>query len=457
MSTVRPPIKLGLFLYRSGHHIAAWLDPRSNINATSNFAHYAQLTQLAERACFDLVFFADSLAVRFGADADADSRIATRSTLLEPLSVLPALAAITSHIGLVATATTTYNHPFHLARRLATIDHISQGRVGWNLVTSNNEAEAANFGLKDHPRHAERYARAGEFVEVLKGLWDSWDDDAVLRNRDTGIYFDPQKVHPLHHDGEHFQVRGPLNVERSPQGYPVLVQAGASDDGRHLAARHSEVVFTAHSTLANAQAFYADLKNRAAALGRDPHSLIIMPGLSFTVAPSRAQAEDKAAALNAHLSPEVGLSLLSAMAGGVDLHSYPIDGPLPELPLTNAGQGRQHLVIDMARREGLSIRQLYERIAAGRGHASVVGTPAEVADHIEEWHQSQAADGFNILPPALPGDFADFVELVIPELRRRGLFRSAYEANTLRGHLGLSRPAPGQHHRHATAAGHAAP
>jgi FMN-dependent oxidoreductase (nitrilotriacetate monooxygenase family) len=431
---------LGAFLYPTGYHVAAWRHPDVPADAGINFQHFAELARTAERGKFDFIFLADSLAVR-GRDLPALSRTAIRYVAqFEPLTLLSALAVVTKRIGLVASASTTYNDPFHLARKLASIDHLSQGRAGWNLVTSQNEDEAYNFGLAAHPSHAKRYQRAREFARVVKGLWDSWEDDAFPRAKEVGQFFDPAKVHLLNHQGEHFSVRGPLNIPRPPQGYPVMVQSGASDAGRDLAAEMAEVVFTAQSDLEEARAFYADVKQRVARMGRNPDDVKIIVGVFPYVGRTRNEAEDKAARLHRLIDPIVGLSLLGTQLSGVDLSGYPLDGPLPNIPETNAGKSRRELLIRMAQREHLTIRQLYERVAASRGHWTISGAPKEIADQLEHWWQRRAADGFTVMGPALPDGLASFVDLAIPELKRRALFRSNYVATTFRGHLGLPRP-----------------
>ncbi|MFY2596485.1 LLM class flavin-dependent oxidoreductase [Achromobacter xylosoxidans] len=432
-------IKLGAFLMQTGHHIAAWRHPDAQADAPVNFRHYAELARRAEAAKFDAIFLADSVGVR-NTDLASLSRTA-RSDHFEPLTLLSALAAVTEKIGLIATVSTTYNEPYHVARKFASLDHISGGRSGWNLVTSSGQGEAQNFNLDEHVEHARRYARAAEFHDVVLGLWDSWEDDAFLRDKHSGQYFDPAKLHPLRHRGEHFSVRGPLNVSRSPQGRPVVVQAGASPAGRELAARTAEVIFVAHQTFDEARAFYRDIKGRAVEYGRDPDDIKIMPGIFPVIGRSQAEAEDKFARLQDLIHPVVGVQLLSNMIGGFDLSGYPVDGPLPDIPETNGGKSRQQLLIDLARRDNLTIRQLYLRIAGARGHQQVVGTPQSVADQLQQWFEEDGADGFNIMSPWLPGGLDDFIELALPELRRRGLFRTEYSGATLRQHLGLARPA----------------
>lgn len=432
-------IKLGAFLMSSGHHLAAWRHPRAWAGGGLDFEHFKRVTQTAERGKFDAIFFADNLALLGQPEL---ASLTTGGDVFEPLVLLSALAAVTSRIGLISTVSTTFNEPYLLARKFAALDHLSGGRSGWNLVTSATDQEAQNFGLERIDQHADRYARAEEFIDIATGLWDSFDDDAFTRDQASGQFFDPAKVHVLDHRGTHYpRVRGPLNIPRPPQGYPVLVQAGSSEPGKELAARTAEVVFTAQQTLASAQAFYADLKGRLSKYGRSAEQLKIMPGISPVLGATQSEAEDKYAELQDRVDPRVGLGLLAGMAGGFDLSQYPLDGPLPELPESNAMKSRQALFIDLARRENLSIRQLYLKIAGARGHHTVVGTPLQVADLLEQWFVEGGADGFNIMPPFLPEGLDQFVDQVVPELQRRGLFRSEYEGQTLRDNLGLARPA----------------
>ncbi|UZA71363.1 LLM class flavin-dependent oxidoreductase [Pseudomonas viridiflava] len=437
MSTTARQMKLGAFLMATGHHVAAWRHPDVPADAGLDFKHYRHLAQVAEAAKFDALFVADSVAAATG---DIASRMA-RSDHFEPLTLLSALSAVTDHIGLIATATTTYNEPYHVARKFASLDHLSGGRAGWNLVTSDAAAEAQNFGRSEHVGHAERYSRAREFHEVVTGLWNSWADDAFTRDKASGQYYDPARVQVLNHQGEHFSVKGPLNVARSPQGQPVVVQAGSSEVGRDLAAQTAEVVFTAQTSLASAQAFYADIKGRLAAYGRSADSLNIMPGVLIVVAESEVLAREKFESFQDLVEPEVGVALLGRMLGNFDLSGYPLDGPLPELPLTDSGQrSRQKLLTELAEREHLNLAQLGRRIAGGRGHYSLIGTPEQVADELQRWFEQGAADGFNVLVPHLPGGLEDVARLLVPELQRRGLFRTEYEGTTLRENLGLQRP-----------------
>jgi alkanesulfonate monooxygenase len=432
-------MKLGLFLAGPGQHIAAWRDPATDSNAGQSLRHYVQLTQLAERAKFDFVFNADTQAT-FGPD---DINVWKRNMVahrIEPITLLGALASVTEHIGLIATATTTYLEPFHVARMFASLDQLSGGRSGWNLVTSSAATEALNFSHASHAAHDDRYARAAEFVQVMLGLWDTFEDDAFVLDKKAGLFFDPAKLHMLNHKGKHFQVRGPLMMRRSPQGHPVIVHAGQSEAGRTLAGQYAEVVFSVEQDIDKAREFYADLKSRATRYGRPPGSVLIMPGVLAVVGRSKAEAEEKYERLQALIHPELGVAMLSEMLG-TDISSYPLDGPLPDVPLTNSQQGRQKVIIEMARRENLTIRQLYKRVSGARAHRTICGTAADIADSLEHWYTSGAADGFNILNLTFPAGFVDFADLVVPELQRRKLFRNEYEGRTLRENLGLPRPA----------------
>lgn len=436
---MRRQLRLGLFIQETGHHIAGWRAPQAAANAGRDFRHQVELAKLAEAARFDLLFIQDSYAMRGANDIEALKHTA-RSIHWDPITALSALAMVTERIGLIGTATTTYNEPYTLARHFASLDHISEGRAGWNLVTSNNEAEALNFSRDQHAVHGDRYARAAEFLAVVKGLWDTWEDDAFVDDKQAGQFFDPARLHVLNHKGAHFSVKGPMTLARPPQGHPVLVQAGSSDTGKRLGAATADVIFTAQQNLEAAQHFYADMKALAVEAGRDPGHLLIMPGLLPVVAATQAEAEAKFQALQDQVLPEVGLATLATTLGEVDLSGYDLDGPLPELPEANGPKSRRQLLIDMARRDNLTIRQLYQRVVGARGHLTIVGTPEQVADVMEQWLLEGAADGFNIMPAHLPVGLSDFTERVVPELQRRGLFRTEYEGSTLREHLGLARP-----------------
>ena len=433
-------MRLGAFFNPTGHHVASWRHPRAQVDAGINFQHYVEITRTAERAKFDMVFFADNICVR-EANMEALSRSAQYIANFEPITLLSALAPMTTHIGLVATASTSYNEPYHVARKFASLDHISGGRAGWNLVTSGQEAEARNFGREKHYQHGERYERAREFAQIVTGLWDSWDDDAFVRDKESGLFFHPDKLHPLNHKGENFSVRGPLNVPRTPQGRPVIVQAGGSEDMIKVAAEFAEVIFCAPLTLEAGQAFYRNLKGRVASHGRDPDQVKIMPGLSCIIGRDEAEAEERYAHLQSLIHPMVAREILSMVLGHVDLSPYPLDGPMPmDLPQSNASQSTFQYVMDMARNETLTMKEVALRVAGARGKAVVKGSPQQVADIMERWFREGACDGFNLMPPFLPGGLDDFVELVLPELRRRGRFRTEYEGRTLREHLGLRRP-----------------
>lgn len=432
-------MKLGAFVHETGQHVAAWRHPGAYTGSGVDFAQTVDVARTAERGKFDLLFLADGAAVSvFGSD-DARGRMG-KMVKFEPITVLSALAAVTTHLGLVATATTTYNEPYTLARQFASLDQISRGRAGWNLVTSNNEAEAFNYSRDQHYAHAERYDRAVEFAEVVTGLWDSWEDDAFIRDQESGRFFDPAKLHTLNHRGKYFSVRGPLNVARSPQGRPVLVQAGASDTGRELAARTAELVFTAQSTFEQGREFYSDVRSRLARHGRAQDEIKIMPGFYPVVGSTEAEAREKFDYLQSLIQPSVGLAVLGHTIGVQDLEKYPLDGPVPEMADTNGPLSRQRLLLEAARRDKLTLWQLCLLNAGPRGHLMAIGTPSQIADVMEHWFLNSAADGFNVMPAWLPGSLNDFVEMVIPELQRRGLFRKEYEGMTLRENLGLPRP-----------------
>ena len=431
---------LGLFIAGEGHHIAAWRDPGvPDTIANQDIDHYIELALKGEAAKFDFLFTADTNAVFYG-DTVAEWCQTTQALRLEPLTLLSALAVATKRIGLVCTATTTYLDPFHVARLFASLDQISHGRAGWNLVTSSAPAEAANFSATAHPPAAERYARAREFADVVLGLWDSWEEDAIMADKQSGLYFDPDKLHRLDHEGEHFQVRGPMTIRRSDQGRPIVVEAGQSEEGRELAGATAEVVFSVQQDLGEAQAYYQDIKARAVKHGRDPGAINVMPGLMPVVGATRAEAEDKLQRVQDFIHPDLGLKRLSSILGS-DLSDFDLDGPLPELPASLEQAGRQQVVIDMAKRENLTIRQLYERVVGIRAHRVIAGTAEDIADDMENWQQAGAADGFNILFLTYPGGIDDFIEGVIPILQARGLFRTEYEGMTLRENLGLEAPA----------------
>ncbi len=435
----RKRMKLGASLYPVGYHVAGWRYPGAEVDGGYNLQHHIKLAEAAERGIFDFIFLADA-AVIWDQNLDAVAQTAW-SARLEPLTLLSALSVTTKRIGLVATVSTTYNEPYTVARMFASLDHLSNGRAGWNLVTSAAEAEARNFNKEDHLAHSDRYKRAREFVEVVTGLWDGWDETALVHDQAKGRYFDPHKVAFLNHQGKYFSVRGPLNIPRPPQGHPIMVQAGLSDDGRELAAETAEILFTAQPTLADAQKYYQDVKGRMFKFNRASDSLSIMPGVIPVIGRTKSEAEDQVARLRDLTNPLPGLAFLSGLSGSPDLTGYDLDGPFPDFPETNGPKGRQRLLTDMARREGISLRELYLRIAMTSGHRLLVGTPKDIADGLEEWFLQKGCDGFNIAPPWLPGSFLDFVDLVIPELQRRDLVARKYHGQTLRDHLGLAKPA----------------
>jgi len=422
---------LGLFILGTGHHVAGWRLEDAEAGA-ENFPLIERTAQTAERAKFDLVFFADAL----NTGPKVHPSVMVR---FEPLTLLAALAMRTSRIGLAATASTTYSDPYNLARAFASIDHLSGGRAGWNVVTGAFAEAAANFGHASHPPHDLRYAIAKEFVEVAKGLWDSWEDGAIVMNKATGQFADISKMHELNHKGQYFSVKGPLNISRPPQGYPVIIQAGASDVGRDLAASIAEIVFAVQQDLEIAKQTAADLRSRAVKFGREPAHMKIMPGVCPIIGISEADAKAKLRALGEFSDPASALKVLSERLGH-DLSSYPLDGPVPELPQSTIMQGHAVTLTALARKHNMTLRELRDYAASAMGHRLLVGTPEQVADGLEEWFDAGAADGFNIMPPWFPGAFDDFVEQVVPILQKRGLFRTDYKGRMLRDHLGLPRP-----------------
>ena len=435
----RRMMRLGAFVHETGQHVAAWRHPEAHAASGTDFSQAMEVARIAERGKFDLLFLADSAAISVQGSAESRGRMG-KTVKFEPITVLSALAAVTTRLGLVATCSSTYNEPYTLARQFASLDQISAGRAGWNLVTSNNEAEAFNHGRVKHAAHADRYDRAAEFAEVVNGLWDSWDEDAFIRDKASGVYYDPAKMHVLNHRGPHFSVRGPLNVARSPQGRPVLVQAGASDTGRDLAGRLAELVFTAQTTFEQATEFYADVMARLPRFGRSEREVKIMPGLYPVVGRTEAEARDKFDYLQSLIHPSVGLAVLEHTIGVSNLSQYPLHGPVPEMGDTNGPLSRQRLLLEAARRDNLTLWELCLLNAGPRGHLLTIGTPSQIADVMEHWFRNGAADGFNVMPAWLPGSLSDFVDMVIPELQRRGLFRTAYEGTTLRQNLGLPVP-----------------
>ena len=431
-------LHLNLFFHSRGHHEASWRHPATSPLPLTDIGYYQDLARRAEAAKFDSIFLADQLAL--GEDASQAAR-----TWLEPITVLAALAVSTSRIGLIATCSTTYTEPFNLARQFASIDHISHGRAGWNIVTSWLATAARNFGGDGQVGHEDRYARGEEFMTVVKALWDSWAEDAVVDDRTRGLYAKPERVRPIDHRGDFYKVAGPLNMPRCPQGRPVLVQAGSSDTGRQFAARHAEAVFTAHMAKETAQDFYADLKRLAAAEGRDPAQVLILPGLSPMIAGTEAEAQRLVREINELSDPEVGRKRLSGRFGGYDFSHLPLDRPLspedfPDPGSVQAARSRTEVIINLVRRDKPTLRQLLGYMAGARGHFVTAGTPEQIADLMVDWFADGAADGFNVMPPLLPAQFDVFAAEVVPLLQRRGLFRTEYEGTTLREHYGLEWP-----------------
>ncbi len=434
-----PPrqMRLGAFMWGVGHHLAAWRHPSADPSAVTDWRHYVRLAQLAERGKFDAIFFADKV----GLPAGRPKTLARGQVVyfFDPVVLLSAIAPQTQKIGLISTVSTSYLPPYHLARKFASLDIVSGGRTGWNVVTSGSDFEARNFGLDQQTPHDVRYRRAREYVQVVKGLWDSWEDDAFIHDKAGGRFFDPARLHSLNHQGEFYSVRGPLQTGRPVQGYPVIVQAGSSDDGQDLAAATADVVFTAQQSLESAQAFYRGLEDRVAKAGRREDEVLVLPGVMPVIGRTQEEARETYQELQDLIDPAIGVGLLSDFLG-FDVSGYPLDGPLPELPLTEGWRSRQEMFAGMAKREGLSIRQLYQRVAGARGHKVIIGTARTIADEMEAWFTAGAADGFNILPATLPGGLVQVVDQLVPELQRRGLFRTDYEGATLREHLGLRRP-----------------
>ncbi|MBR0655915.1 LLM class flavin-dependent oxidoreductase [Plastoroseomonas arctica] len=429
-------LHLGAFMRPVSIHTGAWRYPGAWPDANFDFPKLKRLIQTLERGKFDAFFMADHLAF-LNMPVDALKRSHT-VTSFDPLTLLPALAAVTERIGLIATASTTYNEPYHVARKFASLDHISGGRAGWNLVTTANPDAALNFGQDAHMAHGERYKRAREFFDVVTGLWDGWADDALVRDVESGIFFDPDRVRALDHEGPELKVRGPLNIARPVQGWPVIVQAGSSEAGRQIAAETAEAVFCAPGTLEDGQRFYADVKARAKAYGRDPDHIKILPGCFVVIGETVDEAKAKRAHLDSLVHYDSAIASLS-IALGVDARAFDPDAPLPPIPETEQSKSGRERAMRLAEREGLTVRQLAQRLG-GYGGLSMVGTPTTIADAMEAWIDGAGSDGFNIMFPWLPGGLDDFVDQVVPELQRRGRFRREYEGTTLREHLGLPRP-----------------
>lgn len=433
-------LKLGTFVYTFGFHPASWRHPASDVRGANDFSHLLNVAKLSETAKFDFMFLADSPAAGVG-DPDALARSPTKMNRFEPLSLLSALSVSTEKLGLVATVSTSYYEPFNVARLFASIDHLSNGRVCWNVVTSDHDETGYNFNREGLDPHALRYERGNEFVDVVFGLWDSFEDGALLLDRESGVYYDKTKHHTLNHKGKHFQVRGPLNIARSPQGRPVIAQAGGSEPGMDMAARTAEVVFSLASNIDRNRAFYQNVKGRMPAYGRNPNDLKIMPGVVINVAETEAEAKAKVEFLIDKLHPDVGRLMLSEFLEA-DLRGVPLDKPFPMDRLPEAPKGSRALfdeLVDFVRK-GRTVGELIRHYAEKHTGNGMTGTPKQIADFMEEWFETRAADGFILMFPTLPSSLTDFTELVLPELRRRGLFRDEYEGPTLRENLGLSMP-----------------
>ncbi|MBP1888001.1 LLM class flavin-dependent oxidoreductase [Sinorhizobium mexicanum] len=428
-------LHLNAFLRNVGQHEAAWRLPETRVASVTDIDHYRNLAAIAERGKLDAIFFADHPVLKDRAqDRPWDA--------LDPFTLIAALSGVTSNIGLVATASTTYNDPYGLARRFATLDHVSKGRAAWNVVTTANAAAAANFSLGHHPNPDARYERAAEFLEVANALWDSWDDDAIVGDKEGGTFVHPEGIHRLDHHGKHFEVAGPLEVPRSPQGRPVVFQAGSSEPGKELAARFAEAIFTAQPAIGDAQAFYADVKARVQRYGRDPEKVLILPGLSFFIGGTEEEAHRLQNTFEDLTLPTYGLAQLKRVTG-IDYSDHALDDVV-RVPargeVASDLKSRHDLVHRLTSTETITLRQLLRRLSAGRGHRIAAGTPDQIADTIVEWFENAAADGFNLIPPALPTSLETFVDHVVPILQHRGVFRTDYEGTTLREHLGLERP-----------------
>ena len=433
-------MKLAAFVSRDGsYHLAGWRHPDAFADGGTNVQRWIEMAKILEDAKFDMLFIADGISSS-GVDHLESMSHAARATGFEPLTLLSALSSVTERLGLAATIPTTWLEPYLVARLVASLDHLSSGRAGWNLVTGRNSEDAKNFGRESHYSYGDRYDRAEEFIDVVTGLWDSYDDDAVLMDKESGRFFDPAGLHFLNHRGKHFSVKGPLSVTRPPQGHPVVIQAGDSEPARELAARTAEAMFTAQLSVEAARVFYADVKGRMAKFGRAPDDLKILPGVNLYVGRTAEEAEEKFDKLVSLIPKSYAIQQLSVQLGGFDLSAYPPDGPMPQVDAT-LSRGNPMKWLEFAKQENLTLLQTALRAAASKSHWVLKGTPKHVADQMEHWFTTGACDGFNLLPPIVPGDLTAFAELVLPELRRRGLFRTEYEGKTLRENLGLSRPA----------------
>ncbi len=440
MAAGKRQMKFAVFMSGdSNYHMAGWRHPDSYADGGLNFRHWAEFARTMERGKLDMLFIADTIGTP-GSDDREQLSFTSKIDRFEPLTVLSALSQVTQNLGLVATSATTYSAPYSVARAFASLDFLTDGRAGWNLVTGGNREDAFNFSLDGHVPHDERYARAEEFADVVRGLWDSYEDDAFLRDKISGRYFRPEKLHVLNHKGKYFSVKGPLSVARPPQGYPVIIQAGGSEPSKNLSARVADVMFMSQSDLGEAKSFYQDVKGRLDKFGRRPEDLKLMPGAFIFVGRSEAEANERFEQLEEMVPIEVAMARLQHNLGGVDLSGYPLDGPMPEIKGNSARMSAPESYMKIARREKLTLRQTARRAATAKHHWIVKGTPAQIADQFEDWFVNEGADGFNLLPSYMPGALNDFVDLVVPELQRRGLFRTEYEGKTLRENLGVPRP-----------------
>lgn len=433
---------IGMLVHPFGQHPAAWLHPKAIMGAEVDFHHFARIARRAEQGLFDFFFIADAPSTRVG-NIDAFKRWPTYMAQFEPITVLSALSAVTERLGMAATVSSSYFEPYNLARQMASLDHVSHGRAAWNVVTTSTLGTSTNFGSEALEDHETRYRRAREFIEVVRGLWDSWDDDAFTRNIETVEYFDPAKLHALNHKGEFYSVAGPLNVPRPPQGHPVIIQAGGSPAGRELAAETAEVVFNAERTFDAAKAFRTDVKSRMAKYGRSPDALKSVVSLSTVIGRTEQEARDKFEFLQARLHPDVGREIVGIDLGNIDLSKVPIDEPIPSsLLISDTERGKTYLqkVKDMMQDGNPTLEDVYRHYAPARGGLVFVGTAAQAADMMGDWYTGGAADGFMLSLATLPEELDAFVDLVVPELQKRNLFRSRYEGRTLRDHLGLARP-----------------
>ncbi|HTR86383.1 MAG TPA: LLM class flavin-dependent oxidoreductase [Reyranella sp.] len=442
MTTARRQLRFGAFFSVPSCHPTGWRHPEAICETDLSFKHLVDMARMAERGKLDCLFFQDSVAIPGSTAVYGGQPFRVKSgrqAHIEPVSAIAALGVLTKHIGLISTCTTSYNEPYNVARRFLTIDHISGGRAGWNLVTSQAEDEAVNFGRDQHFEHGIRYERASEFHDVVVGLWDSWEDDAFLRDKASGQWFDYDKMHILNHHGEYFNVRGPLNVARSPQGRPVIAQAGSSDVGMELAARTADLIFTAQDTIPEGRAFRDSIHARMAKYGRGPDEIRVMPGLQPIVGRTMSEAQERYEELRALVDDGVGIAAVARLAGGVDIFSMDPDGPLPPLKPSNAARARQERIIAMGKR-GLSIREIGRVLAMSQTHRVLWGTPQSIADDLHAWLEAGACDGFNLLFAHYPKPLEEWVTMVIPELQRRGIFRLDYEGKTFRDHLGVPMP-----------------